>query len=216
MQSRPHAKEPTPRVWLSRGEQATLIDVYRDEQPRRTLALQLGLSGLRSNEIQQVAREHFRPLEGASDEYKLIVPDGKTGQRETPVPTEVRQTATLLSNASGLRKDEALLDYSTRTFRDWIDEARERVAESAESEREADLWRAVRMHDLRRTWATDTFYTLALAGVPIAEELTMGWGGWAMSATGRETFRENYLGPEPDHVAAQAVSRLKSWSAEGA
>lgn len=29
------------------------------------------------------------------------------------------------------------------------------------------------MHDLRRTWAGDTFYSLAFAGVPIAEELTM-------------------------------------------
>ncbi len=64
------------------------------------------------------------------------------------------------------------------------------------------------MHDLRRTWATDTYYSLAFSGVPIAEQLTMGWGGWAMTASGRETFRENYLGPEPDHIARKAMEYL--------
>lgn len=34
------------------------------------------------------------------------------------------------------------------------------------------------MHDLRRTWATDAYYSLAFAGVSIAEQLTMSWGGW--------------------------------------
>lgn len=216
MQSRPHKKKDDKRIWLSRSEQGQLLDVYRDEQPKRALAIQLGLCGLRSDEIRNVSRQHFRELKaGDGGGYKLIIPDGKTGGRETPVPAEVRNLAMVLSNAADLRQDEPLLDYSTRTLRTWLEEARERLAESVEDEREAALWLEVRMHDLRRTWATDTFYSLALEGVPIAEELTMGWGGWAMTATGRETFRENYLGAEPDHIAAQAVSRLKSWPSEG-
>lgn len=50
---------------------------------------------------------------------------------------------------------------------------------------------------------------LAFSGVPIAEELTMGWGGWKMTDSGRQTFRENYLGPEPDWIAGQTMELLE-------
>lgn len=65
------------------------------------------------------------------------------------------------------------------------------------------------MHDLRRTWATDTFYSLAFGGVPIAEDLTMSWGGWEKTSTGRETFHRDYLGPVPDHITERSVEHLE-------
>lgn len=30
----------------------------------------------------------------------------------------------------------------------------------------------------------------------------MSWGGWTQTTTGRETFREDYLGPVPDRITA--------------
>lgn len=211
MQTRPYPERSGRRIWLSRREQEQLLGVYRDEDPQRYLALALGLSGLRTDEIigsedRGVAREHFRTIETdeSPQRYKLIIPDGKTGRRETPVSTDVRQVATILSNAAGLRKDDPLVDVSKRTVRSWIREAREQLANRTGDDR----WLDVTMHDLRRTWATDSFYSLAFAGVPIAEELTMGWGGWAMTESGRSTFRENYLGPEPDHIAVRAMEQL--------
>ena len=205
MQTRPYpTDERGRRVWLNRTEQDQLLEVYRDEKPKRYLSLQLGLHGLRSNEIPEVARKHFRMLDGADDAYKLVVPDGKTGKRETPVSPGVRRDVTTLTNFANLRKDDPIIDVSTKTLRNWMESAREQLAVETGN----DDWLHVGMHDLRRTWATDTFYSLAFNGVPIAEELTMGWGGWEMTSTGRETFRQNYLGQEPDHIAAQAMDLL--------
>jgi hypothetical protein len=59
------------------------------------------------------------------------------------------------------------------------------------------------MHDLRRTWATDTFYELAMNDVPVARELVMSWGGWVITDTGENTFKEHYLGTIPDEVVEQ-------------
>lgn len=63
------------------------------------------------------------------------------------------------------------------------------------------------MHDLRRTWTPDTFYSLAFSGVSIAETLVMSWGRWEQTSTGQETFRQNYLGPVPDHITVHAVEK---------
>lgn len=202
MQNRPYPRKSGQRVWLSRAEQQQLLDVYREEQPDRLLALLLGLCGLRSDEVTSVTRDHFRELDGDNEGYKLVVPGGKTGKRECPVSTEARNVATYYG--ADTRQGEPLLDVTTKALRDWIADARETLVDETGDER----WHQVGMHDLRRTWATDTYYSLAFDGVPIAEQLTMGWGGWRMSASGRETFRENYLGPEPDHIAAKAMDGL--------
>jgi integrase len=204
MQTRPYDNKVGKKVWLSHSEQNELLDTV-SERPRRWLALSLGLHGLRSDEIVDVQKQHFRGLDDTDAErYKLVIPDGKTGKRETPVSTELRDTAVTVANTAKLRQDESLVGVTKKTLRDWIASARDELADE-----EDDEWHRVGMHDLRRTWATDTFYTLAFEGVPIAEELTMGWGGWAMTSTGRETFRNNYLGPEPDHVAGEAMKLLE-------
>lgn len=36
----------------------------------------------------------------------------------------------------------------------------------------------------------------------------MEWGGWKVNWKGRWTFRENDVGPEPDHIAVKVMSRI--------
>jgi len=199
MQTRPYPEKDGLRIWLARSEQRALLEVVEDE-PRKRIALQLGLHGLRTDEILQVEPRHFRPLANGADGHVLIIPDGKTGKRETPVSDDLVERVRYLKSASRMHQDEDIVDKSKRTVRNWIGAARETL--------EDDRANALGMHDLRRTWATDAYYSLALAGVPIAEQLVMSWGGWKQTSTGRETFRENYLGPVPDHVTAEAVENL--------
>lgn len=201
MQKRWYSNDDGYRTWLNPTEQRTLLDVYRGEELPRLFALVLGLHGLRSEEILHIRPEDFRDLSDGQEGYKLYVRKGKRHrQRECPVSREVVQ----LASYSGANADENVVDVTTKTLRDWIKNAREQLAEQTGD----DDWHHVGMHDLRRTWATTTFYTLAFNGNPIAEELTMGWGGWKMTDSGRQTFRENYLGPEPDFIASAAIETL--------
>jgi len=202
MQTRPYDKKDGSRIWLSRDEQNELLEIV-EERPRRRIALQLGLHGLRTDEIMRVKPGHVRDIESrqnGSEKFVLEIPSGKTGKREVPLDTDLRQRIRYLKNADqDLGKHDPIITVSKRSVRNWITDARDELGED---------YAQLGMHDLRRTWATDTFYSLAFEGVPIAEELVMSWGGWKMTATGRETFRENYLGPVPDHVTAQALETL--------
>lgn len=206
MQVRPYDDQDGQKLWLSRSEQERLLEVYTDDYPRRRIALQLGLHGLRTDEIVDVEPQHFEeiPVETDATRYRLVVPDGKTGRRELPASGDLRQRVTFLKSASRSRQDEAVIDVSKRSIRDWIQEAREQLADETGDDRWLDLG----MHDLRRTFATDSYYSLAFAGVPIAEQLVMSYGGWRQTQTGRETFRRDYLGPVPDHVTVQAMDEL--------
>jgi hypothetical protein len=107
-----------------------------------------------------------------------------------------------MKGAARLHADEAIVDVSTRSVRTWLAGAREVLIEH--DERAIELG----MHDLRRTWATDSYYSLAFGGVPIAEQLVMSYGGWKQTEKGRETFREDYRGPVPDHITARAREHL--------
>ncbi|RDZ46063.1 integrase [Haloferax sp. Atlit-19N] len=203
MQARPYPSKSGKRLWLSRDEQNKLLSLIEDEYPRRHIAFDLALHGLRSDEVRNVEPRHFERLNDQG-KWRLTVPNGKTGTRDTPVSKSLRERVKYLKSAARMRADEAVVDVSTRSLRDWIVEAREELANDLDDDR----WHDLGMHDLRRTWATDTFYSLAFEGVPIAEELTMAWGGWAMTDSGRETFRRNYLGPVPDHVTSRAMAHL--------
>jgi len=200
MQTRPYDSKDGLRIWLSRDEREQLLDVVEDE-PRRHLAFALGLHGLRTDEVLQVEPRHVRTLDGGK--HVLRIPDGKSGRRETPLDGDLSQRIGYLKSAARLRQDEPLLDVAKRTVRTWMEQARDDL----DSDRDG-RWDAVGMHDLRRSWATDVYYSLAFAGVPIAEQLTMSWGGWKQTQKGRETFRQNYLGPVPDHVTARAFEYL--------
>lgn len=198
MQTRPYPEEDGVRIWLARKERQRLLDGVEDD-PRHRIALQLGLHGLRSDEIVETTPADVRALANGADGHVLVVPDGKTGKRELPASPDLVQRITYLHSADrDLGKHDEIIDVTTRTVRDWIADARKTLDDAEE----------LGMHDLRRTWATDTYYSLAFAGVPIAEQLAMSWGGWKQSEAGRSTFRENYLGPVPDHITERAVEHL--------
>lgn len=204
MQSRPYDDQDGLKIWLSREEQGALLEVYADDKPRRRIALQLGLHGLRTVEISAVEPRHFEPIDGFDDAWRLVVPDAKAGKRETPVSTDLRERVKYLKTASRMRKDDPVIDVSKRSIRDWIASARDELAVT----RDDDRWLELSMHDLRRTFATDGYYSLAFEGVPIAEQLIMSFGGWEQTETGRATFRQDYLGPVPDHITARAREQL--------
>lgn len=201
MQTRPYPEKDGLRIWLSRSEQRRLLEAV-DDEPRRRIALQLALHGLRTDEVLRVEPRHFRELSNGADGHVLVIPSGKTGKRETPVSADLVERVRYLKSAARMTQDEQIVDVSKRSVRNWIADAREALLDV--DDRATELG----MHDLRRTWATDSYYSLALAGVPIAEQLVMSWGGWKQSTTGRETFRRNYLGPVPDHVTAEALEYL--------
>lgn len=196
MRTRPYAKRDGSKVWLERDETKQLLEIV-EERPKRRIAFGLGFHGLRTDEIRNVEYRHLRPVTGG-EAFVLEIPEAKRGARDVPINPDLQQRISMFKNATGMRQDLPLIDVSRKSIRNWIDDATDELGEE---------FRDVTMHDLRRTWATDTFYSLAFAGVPIAEELTMAWGGWAMTATGRETFRENYLGPVPDHITASAIEK---------
>lgn len=66
MQTRPYPEKSGRRLWLSRTDRDLLLNHYADD-PQRELALRLGLHGLRSDEVVNVAPENFRPLDGDDD-----------------------------------------------------------------------------------------------------------------------------------------------------
>jgi integrase len=201
VQTRPYPDKNGVRVWLARSESEQLLEAVEDA-PRERIAFQLGLHGLRSDEIVNVTPDHFRDLVDG-DGSVLLVPDGKTGMRELPVSDDLVERVSYLSSAARLNQTDPIVDVSTRSVRRWIERERDDLAEEL-----GEPVRELGLHDLRRTWATSTYYELAVEGVPIAEQLVMSWGGWSQTQTGRETFRENYLGPVPDSVTSSALPDL--------
>jgi integrase len=194
MQIEPMPKDDGYRCWLSEPEQNRIADHYAEE-PQRQLAIELMLDGLRSEEVPRVSKKDFRQLESEEEAWKLRVHKSKTGYRETPVSCNTRQRAVMLSNARGLRQDAALVDVNERSIQRWVKWAAEDIADETGDED----WNHVSAHDLRRSWATSTYY--ALNASDVAQSLVMRWGGWSDA----DTFAENYLGREPDELAAQMM-----------
>ncbi len=193
MQIEPMPNNDGYRCWLSPTEQDRLTDYYHTE-PKKRLAIELMLDGLRSEEVPRVAPRDFRRLDAEEEAYKLRVRKSKTGYRECPVSNETHTLAQTLKNAQSATKEEPLVDVSPRTIQRWVANAAEALAEETGNED----WRHVTAHDCRRTWATTTYYSLS---APYSLEVIMQWGGWVDG----DTFRENYLGREPDHLAVEMM-----------
>ncbi|WP_232686507.1 site-specific integrase [Halobacterium zhouii] len=199
MQIEPMPSDDGYRCWLNPSEQDLLVE-YFSEEPRKQLAVELMLDGLRSEEVPRVATRDFRRLDGDEEAHKLRVREGKTGFRECPVSNDTKQKAVMLKNARGLTKEDPLVDVSARTVQRWIagGNGTTGAVETLAEETGNDDWLHVTAHDLRRTWATSTYYGLS---APYSLEVIMQWGGWEDG----DTFRSNYLGKEPDHLAVEMM-----------
>ncbi|GGC49910.1 site-specific integrase [Haloferax sulfurifontis] len=196
--------EPMPnsegeyRCWLSESEQSRLASYYAEDL-QREVAVRLMLSGLRSDEVTRVAKQDVRKLDADDEAYKLRIWASKTGYRECPISERLKTLVYALSSAQGTRggrADKPVCDVTTKTLSRWVDEAVEAIADETGN----DDWRKVSCHDLRRSWATSTYYKLFAS--PVALDLVRRWGGWSDA----ETFRANYLGREPDDLAARLMT----------
>jgi len=180
-------------VWLSEDEQDQLLEQVK-EKPKRQLAFRALLHGLRTDELRWVRISKLRELETEQEAYKLTVSEGKTGYREVPVSRKMVEQMRLVKNVTSTRKDRPLITTGNRGIRRWMERARDELAE----ETGESNWQYVSPHDLRRTWATHTYYSLDAAN---AREIVMRWGGWSSA----DTFRSNYLGRETDEMAAEMM-----------
>ena len=197
MQLEPYDSKDGRKVWLSEFETERLTEYYADD-PQKKLAVELALCGLRGDEITRVEFGHIRQLSTEQEAHKLTVPSGKTGHRETPIGNDTVNTARIYRNAAGVRKDEPLVDVSTKTIRRWVARAGDDLASKYNDK---SGWQYLTTHDLRRTWATSTYYRLNSS--PVALDLVMSWGGWEDESV----FRSNYLGKEPDELAVQLMNQ---------
>lgn len=195
MRAEPYKNKDGYKIWLNRTEQQRLLD-YFEEEPINRLAVRLGLHGLRADEIIKVCKEHIRKLEteDESEKYVLIVPDGKSGFGEVPISSTLKQELFMLTNARGLRQDTPVIDASKRTVQRWVTSAGEYLS----TEEPDKKWEHLTCHDLRRTWATELYYSLNGSR---AKELVMSFGRWQDEST----FRENYLGKPTDSVICEVM-----------
>jgi len=183
------------RVWLSAREQEQLLE-HLKEHPERQLAARAMLHGLRNDELRWVRISEIRELQTEREGYKLRIRDGKTGYREAPISRKMVEQMRMAKNMKSIRKNKPLITKAKRTRRSWISKAGKGLAEETGDED----WARMSPHDLRRTWATATYYSL---DTQHAQDIVMQWGGWQDA----ETFRTNYLGRETDQMAAELMER---------
>lgn len=188
-------KQDSYRVWLSEGEEQTLINHY-DEEPLKQFAIELMFDGLRSEEVTRVSKNDFRQLDNVDeDSWVLRVWESKTGFRECPVSLDTKKKAMMLANIRDVPKDEPLVEVTTRTIQRWATGAAQELSEDTGNED----WEHVTAHDLRRSWATRTYYSLQ---GDRAKEIVMAWGGWV----NEQTFSESYLGRPSDPVTHKMMA----------
>lgn len=166
------------KVWLSIDETEQLLD--EPDEMERTIAFELAVRcGLRSGEILDVTPNDVIDT-NAGDMIK--VPDGKGDEyRETPLPSTLKRQIETVDEMRDAGSGEPIVSVTTtQSLRNWIQDAREALAESTGDER----WSHVSMHDLRRTWATQ------VAQNDVDPLIVCDWGGW----TDLETFLDHYRG----------------------
>ena len=205
MQIEPMPNEDGWRCWLSENEQELLVanaDPRPDEDdPRRKLAVELMLDGLRSEETTRVTKSDVRRLDTEEEEaYVLRIWESKTGYRESPISKATKERLVMLASMPGHSKDDPLIDVAPRTVQRWV--AEDAAPALAEETGDED-WLKVSAHDLRRTWGTHAYYRLiSSGGTNDVREIVMRWGGW----DDEDTFRNNYLGRVPDGLSADLMA----------
>ena len=195
MRKEPHTTRHGYKIWLNEEEQAQLVQ-HLEEEPTKQLAIEIMLCGLRSDEVTRVSASHLRKIKhGEKEGYKLHIPKGKTGARETPIKADTAKRLRMLKNATGIKKEQPLIQVTPRTVQRWTTTA---AAEMAKETGDED-WKHLTAHDLRRTWATQVYYTISGSR---AKEIVMSWGGWS----DEETFRNSYLGRETDDISLKFMA----------
>lgn len=190
MQIEPYSGKSGYKLWLSEQEQEQLRN-YFAEEPEKKLAIELGLHGLRTDEILDVSKRDVRRMDVEDEAYTVTVQEGKTGYRYAPLRRQTKTEIYALASARSLPQDVPIIDYSDRSLRNWCEDAGEYLAEETGEEH----WKYLQPHDLRRTWATYTYYRLP---GDRALQLVMSWGGWSDV----QTFTEHYLASiVPDEIA---------------
>jgi integrase len=200
MQLEPHDNKDGYRVWLNEDESELLRDYYSGKQK---LAILLMLdSGMRSEETTKATPASVRRLNSDEEAYKIAVygkdttgelRDGKW--RETPISESAVEIIETIGSIKGHTQHTPVIDVGKRTVQRWVETGRDDLAEQTGN----DDWLEVSAHDLRRTWATRTYYRLNATDV--AKSVIMRWGGWSKEST----FEKNYLGREPDDLAAELM-----------
>lgn len=200
MQLEPHDGHDGYKVWLNEREADLLRDHYTGKQK---LAMLLMLdSGMRSEETTRICRDDIRRLDTDEEAY-MVGFRGKdtTGQlaegkwREAPISSEAVEIIETLSSIKGVTRHDPVIDVGERTVQRWVEDAREELARETGD----DDWHELSAHDLRRTWATTTYYKLDAS--ESQKSIIMRWGGW----TKQQTFENNYLGRPPDSLAAKMM-----------
>ncbi len=182
----PYDEQDGYKIWLSQSEVEQFIEAAQTDI--QELAFLLGVRcGLRSDEIVRVCPEDARLTDAG---WMLRVDGAKGGGlRQTPVPEMV---------AGMLRArhpdDEPIVDVTTRSIRNWVSNAGDRLAEDTGEE----MWSKLSPHDLRRTWAT------SLDGADVNALIVCDWGGWS----NLETFLDAYRGTNSPEVQKDNRERV--------
>lgn len=195
MKKEPFSEKDGYRVWLSEQEQEQLIQYY-EEEPQKQLAIELMLDGLRSDEVPQISIGDFRLMDSDKEGWMLRIQESKTGYRECPVSKRTKSKAKMIKNVKNIKQHDSLVDVSKRTVQRYVTRAAE------ERSQEDSDWMYVSAHDLRRTWATHTYWRLSGSR---AKDVVMAWGGWSDV----QTFTSNYLGAIPDSVAIEVMEEAE-------
>jgi integrase len=199
MQLREFNKKDGYACWLNKAEQELLREYYSDDLEKQ-LAIDLLLDGLRGDDlVQNVSKEAIRQLDSDKEAYVLRIRESKSGWREAPVSVDTRNKVLMLVNAKGLNQDELAFDYNVRTIQRWVTRAATDLAEETGDED----WNYVSAHDLRRTWATTTYYRLG--GTERDLRAVMSWGGWSK----RDTFEDHYLGVIPEDLLSEMMEEAE-------
>ena len=178
MNLREHETSDGMKAWLSDDDVAALLDVARDTEQEVAFSL-AARCGLRSHEVLDVAPSHVVETDAGT---MLTVPSGKGDKyRETPIPRALAKQVRTIDDMRDAGSDEPIISVTTtQSLRNWIQNARETLAEQGGDER----WLHVSFHDLRRTWAT------SLASRDVDPLIVCDWGGWS----DLDTFLEHYRG----------------------
>jgi integrase len=178
MNLREHDTSNGMKVWLSDDDVELLLDAAQDTEQEVAFAL-AARCGLRSHEVLDVAPGHVVETDAGT---MLTVPSGKGDKyRETPIPDALAKQIRTIDDMRDANSDDPIISVTTtQSLRNWIQRARETLAEQDDDER----WLQVSFHDLRRTWAT------SLASRDVDPLIVCDWGGWS----DLDTFLEHYRG----------------------